>query len=173
MSDTAETTHAFISYAHQDTIIAEEIERQLTVLAGKGKGKSFLNFFLDTKSIPPGQLYQPIIKSALEKADWLIVIFTGHQSVYCGYEIGIYSVVKPHDDTPLDKKPVACLHDVDQSKIPGVMDGYNTTLVSQAAPYDPDDPIPSGGEVNLWFEKSGRKIAQVALRQQESLHCKR
>lgn len=158
MSDTAETTHAFISYAHQDTIIAEEIERQLTVLAGKGKGKSFLKCFLDTKSIPPGQLYQPIIKSALEQADWLIVIFTGHQSVYCGYEIGIYSVVKPHDDTPLDKKPVACLHDVDQSKIPGVMDGYNTTLVSQAAPYDPDDPIPSGGEVNLWFESPVGKL---------------
>jgi hypothetical protein len=158
MPDTAETTHAFISYAHQDTIIADEIERQLTVLAGKGKGKSFLKCFLDTKSIPPAQLYQPIIKSALEQADWLIVIFTGHQSVYCGFEIGIYSVVKPHDDTPLDKKPVACLHDVDQSKIPGVMDGYNTTLVSQVAPYTPDDPIPSGEEVNLWFESPVGKL---------------
>ncbi len=41
MPDTVETTHAFISYAHQDTIIAEEIERQLTILAGKGKGRYF------------------------------------------------------------------------------------------------------------------------------------
>ena len=158
MPDPADTTYAFISYAHQDAIIAEEIERQLTVLAGKGKGKSYLKCFLDTKSIPQGQLYQPIIKSALEQADWLIVIFTGHQSVYCGYEIGIYSVVKPHNATPLDQKPVACLHDVDRSKIPEVMDGYNTTLVSQVAPYDPDDPIPSGGEVNSWFESPVGKL---------------
>ncbi len=86
------------------------------------------------------------------------MIFTGHQSVYCGYEIGIYSVVKPNNDTPLDKKPVVCLHDVDQSKIPGVIDGYNTTLVSQIAPYDPDDPIPSGEEVNLWFESPVGKL---------------
>ena len=147
-----DTTRAFISYANQDRIIAEEIERQLTELARKGKGKPLLECFLDTKSIPPGQRYQPIIQKALEKSDWLIVIFTGHQSVYCGYEIGIYSVVKPHDDTPLDQKPVTCLHDVDQSKIPAVLDGYNTTLVSQVAPYNPDDPIPSGEEVNLWYE---------------------
>lgn len=158
MPDTAETTHAFISYAHEDTIIAEEIERQITALAEKGRGKDKLKCFLDTKSIPPGQLYQPIIKSALEQADWLIVVFTGYQSVYCGFEIGIYSVVKPHDDTPLAKKPVACLHDVDQSKIPGVMDGYNTTLVSQVAPYNPDVPIPSLGEVNLWFESPVGKL---------------
>jgi TIR domain-containing protein len=156
-----DTTFAFISYAHQDAMIAEEIERQLTVLAGKGKGKYLLKCFLDTKSIPQGQRFQPIIKSALEQADWLIAVFTDHQSVYCGYEIGIYSVVKPHDDTPLDKKPVVCLHDVDQSKIPGVVEGYNTTLVSQVAPDDPDDPIPSGEEVNLWFESPVGKFLRA------------
>jgi len=157
-----ETTHAFISYANQDRIIAEEVERQLTELAGKGKGRSLLKCFLDTKSIPPGQRYQPIIKSALEQADWLIVIFTGHQSVYCGYEIGIYSVVKPHDDAPLDQKPVTCLHDVEQNTIPGVMDGYNTTLVSRVVPYDPRDPSPSGEEVNLWFESPvGRLLRAI------------
>ena len=63
-------------------------------LAGKGKGRSFLKCFLDTKSIPVGHKFQPIIRSALEQADWLIAVFTDHQSVYCGYEIGIYSVVK-------------------------------------------------------------------------------
>jgi hypothetical protein len=127
MTDTISvTTCAFISYAHQDAIIAEEIERQLNVLAKEGKGRSFLKCFLDTKSIPVAQKFQPIIKLALEQADWLIAVFTDHQSVYCGYEIGIYSVVKPHDDTPLDMKPVVCLHDVNRSKIPGVVEGYNT-----------------------------------------------
>ena len=99
----ADITHAFVSYAHQDTIIANEIERQLTFLAERGKGKSFLKCFLDTKSILPGQRYEPVIKAALEQTDWLVVVFTGDQSVYCGFEIGIYSVIKPQSD-----KPVIC-----------------------------------------------------------------
>jgi hypothetical protein len=156
-----DTTQAFISYAHQDSIIASEIERQLTILAGKGKGKAFLRCFLDTKSIPPGQRYEPIIKSALEQTDWLIVVFTGDQSVYCGYEIGIYSIVKPHDDKAHEDKPVTCLHDVDKSKLPAVLDGYNTTLVSQVAPYTTSDPIPSGEEVNLWWESPVGKFLRA------------
>src|SRR5215813_7629670 len=122
----ANITHAFISYAHQDTIIANEIEKQLGYLAARGKGKSFLKCFLDTKSIPPGQRYEPIIKAALEQTDWLVVVFTGDQSVYCGFEIGIYSILKPNDDVPHEDKPVICLHDVDKAKLPAVLDGYNT-----------------------------------------------
>src|ERR1700761_2489794 len=145
----AETTSAFISYAHQDTIIANEIERQLTFLAGRGKGKGFLKCFLDTKSIPAGQKYEPIIKSALEQADWLIVVFTGDQSVYCGFEIGIYSVMRPHDD-----KPVMCLHDLDKSALPAVLDGYKTAMVAQVAPYLASDPMPTGEDVKLWWESA-------------------
>ena len=156
-----DTTHAFISYAHQDTIIATEIEHQLTFLAEKGKGKAFLRCFLDTKSILPGQRYEPIIKSALEQTDWLIVVFTGDQSVYCGYEIGIYSIVRGHDDKPHEDKPVICLHDVEKGKLPAVLDGYNTTLVGQVAPYLPSDPIPSGDEVKLWWESSVGKFLRA------------
>jgi len=145
----ADTTYAFISYAHQDSIIANEIERQLTYLAEKGKGKSFLKCFLDTKSIPPGQKYEPIIKTALEQADWLIVVFTGDQSVYCGFEIGIYSIIKPQSD-----KPVICLHDVDKNNLPAVLDGYTTAMVAQVAPFLANDPMPSGEEVKLWWESS-------------------
>ena len=155
-----ETTHAFISYANQDRIIAEEVERQLTELAGKGKGRPFLKCFLDTKSIPPGQRYQPIIKSALEQADWLIVIFTGHQSVYSGYEIGLYSIL--HSDRPHEERPIICLHDVERSRLPAVLDGCNTTLVSQVVPNDPRDLSPSGEEVNLWFESPvGRLLRAI------------
>jgi hypothetical protein len=153
----ADITHAFISYAHQDTIIANEIEKQLTYLAARGKGKSFLKCFLDTKSIPPGQRYEPIIKAALEQTDWLIVVFTGDQSVYCGFEIGIYSILKPND-VPHEDKPVICLHDVDKAKLPAVLDGYNTTAVSQIAPLSPADPIPSGEEVKLWWDSAVGKF---------------
>jgi hypothetical protein len=156
----ADITHAFISYAHQDTIIANEIERQLTYLAGRGKGKALLKCFLDTKSIPQGQRYEPIIKAELQQTDWLIVVFTGNQSVYCGFEIGIYSVVKPDDDVPHDEKPVICLHDVDKAKLPAVLDGYNTTAVSQVVPFSAADPIPSGEEVKLWWESAIGKFLQ-------------
>jgi hypothetical protein len=144
-----DTTHAFISYAHQDAIVANELQKQLTFLAEKGNGKPYLSCFLDTKSIPKGQRYEPIIRSGLEQADWLIVIFTGDQSVYCGYEIGLYSVINPKVD-----KPIICLHDVDKSGLPAVLDGYNTAPVTQVAPYAANGPIPSGSELNLWWDSA-------------------
>jgi hypothetical protein len=140
-------THTFISYAHQDSIIANELQKQLTFLAEKGRGKPFLSCFLDTKSIPKGQKFEPIIKAGLENADWLIVIFTGDQSVYCGYEIGLYSVINPSDD-----KPIVCLHDVDKAGLPAVLDGYNTAMITPVAPYAANGAIPSGSEVNLWWD---------------------
>ena len=146
-------TYAFISYYHLDAIIAHEIERQLTFLAKQGMGAGSLECFLDTESIPPGQRYEPIIKGALEKTDWLIVIFTGDQSVYCGFEIGIYSILKPQDDKPQKEKPVICLHDVDKSKLPAVLEGYNTTFISKVGPYVANDTM-SGQEVNLWWTSS-------------------
>jgi hypothetical protein len=135
-----ENTNVFISYAHEDTIIANAIKDQLTLLAQSGKGGSSLNCFLDTESIQPGIKYEPVIRAALDQADWLIVVFTGYQSVYCGYEIGMYSIIKPQPDKSIDEKPVACLHDVEQKKLPAVVEGYNTTLISRIAPYLPDPP---------------------------------
>jgi hypothetical protein len=139
-------THAFVSYAHQDVIIADALEEQLTHLAKNGKGKSFLTCFLDTKSIPKGQKYEPIIRAGLKDADWLIVIFTGDQSVYCGFEIGLFSSINP------EEKPIICLHDVDKSRLPGVLDGYNTVPVGPIVPYHTKDPIISGEEMNLWWD---------------------
>jgi hypothetical protein len=139
-------THAFVSYAHNDAIVADAIEEQLTHLAERGKGKAFLSCFLDTKSIPKGQRYEPIIRSGLKDADWLIVIFTGDQSVYCGFEIGLYSY------TSSDDRPIICLHDVDKSRLPGVLEGYNAVTVGAIAPYKTKDPVSSGEEMNLWWE---------------------
>jgi len=34
-------------------------------------------------------------QSHWEETDWLIVVFKEDQSVYCGYEIGMYSILKP------------------------------------------------------------------------------
>ena len=82
-----EKTRVFISYAREDEVIAKAIRAQLILLAQSGKGAPSLNCFLDTESIPQGVKYEPVIKAALEQADYLIVVFTGYQSEYCGYEI--------------------------------------------------------------------------------------
>jgi hypothetical protein len=156
-----EKTNVFISYAHEDTIIAHEIKDQLTVLAQGGKGGSSLDCFLDTESIQPGVKYQPVIKAALEQADWLIVVFTGYQSVYCGYEIGMYTIIKPQPDRSIDEKPVACLHDVEQRKLPAVVEGYNTTLISRIAPYLPDPPNELTPNAKVWWDSQVGKLLRA------------
>jgi len=154
-----ENINVFISYSHQDTIIANAIKDQLTLLAQNGKGGPSLNCFLDTESIQPGIKYEPVIRAALDQADWLIVVFTGYQSVYCGYEIGMYSIIKPQTDK---EKPVACLHDVEQKKLPGVVEGYNTTLISRIAPYLPDAPNIFTPNADLWWNSPiGRLLRAI------------
>jgi hypothetical protein len=156
-----EITHVFISYAHQDTIIAHAIRDQLTLLAQHGEGAPSLKCFLDTESIEPGQKFEPVIKAALEEADWLLVVFTGDQSVYCGYEIGMYSILRPHSDKPTSEKPVAWLHDVDKSKLPAVVNGYSTTLISRIAPYLPEPPNELTQDGRLWWNSSVGKLLRT------------
>lgn len=157
----ADTTHLFISYAHQDTIVAHAIRDQLTLLAQHGEGAPSLKCFLDTESIEPGQKFEPVIKAALEDADWLIVVFTGDQSVYCGYEIGMYSILKPHSDRPTSEKPVAWLHDVDKSKLPAVVNGYNTTLITPVATYLPEPPNELTQDARLWWNSPIGKLLRT------------
>jgi hypothetical protein len=155
----ADTTNVFISYSHLDTIIAQAIKDQLTELAQRGEGGRSLNCFLDMESIEPGVKYQPVIRGALEKADWLAFVFTGEQSVYCGYEIGMYSIIKPNG--PNDEKPVACLHDVDQKKLPAVLEGYNTTLINQIAPYLPHPLEKFTEDAKLWWDSPIGKLLRT------------
>jgi hypothetical protein len=156
-----ENISVFISHAHEDTTIAKAIKDQLTLLAQNGKGGPSLNCFLDTESIQPGIRYEPVIRAELEQADWLIVVFTGYQSVYCGYEIGMYSIIKPQPDKSIDEKPVACLHDVDEKRLPAVVEGYNTTLISQIASYLPDPPNTFTSDADLWWNSPVGKLLRA------------
>ncbi len=153
----ADTTYAFVSYAHQDFIIADEIRNQLDNLAQRGMGGSCLECFLDTESIEPGKKYEPVIRKALEQTDWLIVVFTGDQSVYCGFEIGLYSFMND-SGRPQEEKPVVCIHDVDRTKLPAVVAGYNTTQVSPVASCLPDNATASSPDVKLWWDSSLGKL---------------
>jgi len=149
-----DVTNVFISYSHQDRIIAREIRDQLILLAQHGQGGPSINCFLDAESIPPGTRYGPIIMSALQKTDWLIVVFTGDESVYCGFEIGMYSAMAPPGGTA----PIMCLHDVEQSRLPAVVEGYNTTQIATVGSYLPDGPLQMSNDVQQWWNAP---VAQV------------
>jgi hypothetical protein len=142
----ADIANVFVSYAHSDAIIANEIEQQLTFLADKGRGRTFLRCFLDSKSIPAGQRSGPILEAALKQADWLIVVYTGDLSPYCGLELGIYGALRQGESS------VVCLHDVGKSTLPAMLDGYRTVEVSELSPHTSYDAIPSEKEVDLWAE---------------------
>jgi hypothetical protein len=117
--------HAFISYAHADSTIADAVHAQLIRLAERGRGKSALHCFLDTKDIDPGKRWEPVIIEELEAADWLIVLFTGDQSAYCGFEIGWYSRVNGLlGPEPIHDKRLLFLHDVDAEDLPAVLTPY-------------------------------------------------
>jgi hypothetical protein len=154
-----ETTNVFISYSHLDSIIAQAFKEQLTQLAQRGEGGRSLNCFLDSESIELGVRYQPVIRAALEQTDWLVFLFTGEQSVYCGFEIGMYSIIKP--DGPNNEKPVACVHDVDQKKLPAVLEGYNTTMASRIAPYLPDPLEKFTDDATLWWASPVGKLLRA------------
>jgi hypothetical protein len=155
----ADSTNVFISYSHLDSIIAQAIKDQLTQLAQRGEGGRSLNCFLDTESIEPGVKYQPVIRAAIEQTDWLVFIFTGEQSVYCGFEIGMYSIIKP--DGPNNEKPVACVHDVEQKKLPAVLEGYNTTLANRIAPYLPEPLEKFTEDAKLWWGSPVGKLLRA------------
>src|SRR5262249_5790257 len=115
-------TSAFISYHHNDSIIGSILAEQLSVLAGFGEGRPALSCFLDAEAIGPGEIWQPVIDDNLRSNDWLLVIFTGKPSLYCGYEIGTFSQLNSHaiKKEPPDKRIIG-LYDVPEATLPGLL----------------------------------------------------
>jgi hypothetical protein len=150
---------AFISYHHDDKIIGEILYDQLVFLAGRGDGKRFLSCFLDARDIPRGKPWKPIIDENLKNKDWLIVVFTGEQSAYCGYEIGTFSQM--HDQQSPDKH-IMSLYDVDDEILPVILkDSQNTTVPNIENVSETEDVAVSADQVNFWFHTSvGKFLAE-------------
>src|ERR1700730_40326 len=79
-----EFVNVFISYHHNDDVIAKALKKQLTKV---NPGR--VRCFLDSDGIDAGTLWEKNLLVELKKADWLVCVFTGEQSDYCGYEVGI------------------------------------------------------------------------------------
>jgi hypothetical protein len=118
----SDKVNVFISYARADYVIAKALYDELLEVS-----RERVVCFLDTESIEPGRQWEPTLNAALEAADWLVCIYTGEQSEFCGYEIGVFSRVNAQHPEGHDSRLV-CLHDVDG--LPAVFQPHENKLVS-------------------------------------------
>jgi hypothetical protein len=139
---------AFISYHHADRVVGETLWEQLTFLASCGDGKTSLSCFLDAKDIPPATQWQPVIDQNLGNKDWLIVVYTGDQSVYCGYEIGTFwqlHATSPH-------KRIMGLYDVSDDRLPVILrNNQNTPVPNIDKVVEADKVAVSADEASFWY----------------------
>jgi TIR domain len=128
--DPAEKVNVFISYAKADGIIAKALYDELREVS-----RDRVTCFLDTESIDIGKPWEPTLNATLEAADWLVCIYTGEQSEFCGYEIGVFSKVNELAPGTHDSRLV-CLHDVED--LPAVFRSHQNKMV-----LFPPDPSPT------------------------------
>jgi hypothetical protein len=118
---TASPVHVFISYARDDCGVAHALYEELIEV-----NPARVNCFLDTKKIESGRDFEDDLISASDQADWLICIYTGEQSEYCGYEIGVFKKTRSILSATKDDRLV-CLHDVDN--LPGVFRNHQNHVI--------------------------------------------
>jgi hypothetical protein len=113
--------YVFINCSHKDGIIAEVIEDQLKQLTAKWRGRYALDCFVDYK-IMPGQEWHGVIVDRLRFADWLIVILTGEESLYCDFEIAAFIEINGNESGKhRTYNKISCLYDVDDETLPSAV----------------------------------------------------
>jgi hypothetical protein len=128
----------FISYARSDYRIAEILREELIDL-----GRDRVDCFLDIKTIESGEGWEKKLEEGLKNAHWLLCIFTGEQSEYCGYEVGVFTAGKV-SESERETSRVVCFHDV--PNYPGIFRSYE----NRAIEYPPERLI--SGQV---FDEAG------------------
>ncbi len=108
-ADRSPEVYVFISYAHRDRAIALAVERVLTDV-----NKSRVKCFVDVNNIDAGTRYEDAITEQLRRADWLVSIFTGERSDYCGFEVGIFSQINKSGEGRGDHR-ILCLYDTKEA----------------------------------------------------------
>jgi TIR domain-containing protein len=136
-ANNADKVNVFLSYASDDYPIAVTLSKELVDI---NRGR--ITVFLDMQSIEPGKDWREAIDQALDNADWLVCIYTGQQSEFCGYEIGVFTKGRHLSKEPSDSRFV-CLHD--RPDIPAVFGTKQNKLVifpsDRALAADPIDEV--------------------------------
>jgi len=100
--------------------------------------------FLYCESIGAGEGWEQESANALDRADWLVSVYTARQSEYCGYEVGVFTRGKLGVAGPNDFR-LACLHDVPE--LPGLLQAHQNTFVTArptGAAAAPENVSPAG-----------------------------
>jgi hypothetical protein len=117
----ADRVNIFISYASADAGIAAALFEELSEI-----DHNRVVCFLDTETIGSGRDWKKRLDSFLQSADWLVCVYTGEQSEFCGYEIGVFEQVNNLTSGGTES-PVVCLHDV--PTLPTVFAAHQNRLV--------------------------------------------
>jgi hypothetical protein len=110
----------FLSYHRADEQIAKALYSEIKDISPR------IECFLDTERIEGGEEWKEKLDEALQAADWLICIYTGEQSDYCGYEVGVFSHTRSNARNDEDGRLV-CIHDV--PKIPDLFHDHQNQRV--------------------------------------------
>jgi hypothetical protein len=130
--------HVFISYAKADNPIATALREEITDI-----NRDRVECFLDSETIASGEGWEKKLEEALETADWLVCVYTGEQSEFCGYEIGVFTRGKALAKTAGNNRLV-CLHDV--ANYPAVFRAHQNRYVEL-----PPERLPPGAT----FDETG------------------
>jgi hypothetical protein len=134
--------NVFISYHHNDDMIAKELKKRLTKI---NTGR--VRCFLDSEAIEAGTNWEATLLANLKKADWLVCVFTGEESDYCGYEVGVFCEAKGFSMSHNEESRIVCLHDVD--RYPEIFHAHQNYLIS----FPPERPQKDYNETKF-FRKS-------------------
>jgi hypothetical protein len=132
--------HVFISYAPADRVVAAALREALTDI-----DRTRVECFLDYESIQSGEGWKERLEAALAGADWLVCVYTGEQSEFCGYEVGVFTRGKALTASGEDSRLV-CLHDVDDP--PGLFATSQNSLIKHLPPGVP--PAPAHAAPAAW-----------------------
>jgi len=115
--------HVFISYAHGDREIAQALYEELTEI-----DRNRVQCFFDQRTIQSGAQWKAVLQMELRRADWLICVYTGDQSEFCGFEVGYFAEAGDSEDASAKRdRRVVCLHDVPE--LPGIYSGYQSRFI--------------------------------------------
>ena len=143
----------FISYAHTDRVVAAALREALTEV-----DRDRVDCFLDYDSIQAGEGWRERLEEALAAADWLVCVYTGEQSEFCGYEVGVFTRGKALTASGEDSRLV-CLHDVDD--LPGLFAASQNCLVKHLPPGVP--PAPAHAAPAAWSAEEVRFYRESAV----------
>jgi hypothetical protein len=115
--------NVFISYASPDREIAKTLYEELCEV-----DRNRVSCFMDTRTLEAGEEWLKQLKDALRKADWLVCIYTGEQSEFCGFEVGIFAETNGAMRQAGADPRIVCLHNVEE--IPGIFKPYQSRLIT-------------------------------------------